>query len=145
MADLSSIYFYDNAVTSDMVVVAQWDSYFGETACNSFALSTAITATATPWLTTALPANLARYRTATYTAYGVFDVNNRGTDSTAANPLVAMTNMDLFDLGTTCTTAGTRIIVPIQVAAQTVKLPSGSLSFPHNPICYYDNGLSAGS
>lgn len=30
------------------------------------------------------------------------------------------------------------------MAAQVVKLPTGSLSFPHNPICYYDNTLSVG-
>lgn len=57
--------------------------------------------------------------------------------------MVPMTDTNLFDLGASCTTAGTRITVPMQVATQNVKLPSGSLSFPHNPICYYDNGLSA--
>lgn len=56
-----------------------------------------------------------------------------------------MTNMALADLGAACTTAGTRITVPMQVASQSVKLPSGSLSFPHNPICYYDTGLAVGS
>jgi hypothetical protein len=89
----------------------------GETACNKFAWSAANTFTVTTWLTTATAANLPKYRTAAYNAYGLFDVNNFGLDSTSSNAMVSMSNMVLYDLGTSCTSTGKRIYVPMQFAA----------------------------
>lgn len=80
-AGSSSVYFYDNTVTSDMLIISQWDSYLGETSCNKFAWSKTNTFTAVNWLTTATVGNLPNYKTAPMNAYGVFDVNNFGMDS----------------------------------------------------------------
>jgi hypothetical protein len=143
-ASSSSVYLYDNTITSDMLIISQWDSYLNEAICDKYAFDRTNSFTSVNWLSTASAANLPKYRTASWNGYGVFDVNNQGSDSTASNAMVSMLSMSLSELGTTCTTDGKRITVPLQVAAQVVKLPTGSLSFPHNPICYYDNVIGSG-
>lgn len=45
-SDATSVYFYDNTLTSNNLVVFHWDSNFGENICPEFAL-TRLTFTAT--------------------------------------------------------------------------------------------------
>lgn len=112
-AGSTSVYFYDNTVTSDMMIVSHWDSYLNDVSCPQFAFSTANSFASTNLLLTATPANLPKYKTAAYTAYGVFDVNGLASDSSSSNTKVDMTNMYLKDLGTQCTTNGQRMYVPL--------------------------------
>ena len=94
-----------------------WDSYLGEYICPSFAFNTpaANTFTAVNMITTATALTLPRYKTTSFTTFSVYDVNRLAQDVSAANPKTDMTNTLTKDLGTTCTTNGLRIFVPIDV------------------------------
>ena len=112
-----SVLFFDNTQTSDNLVVAQWDSYLGETMCASYTFNTPAANTFTAIsLATVNAGNVNNYKTrtsVTLNPYSVYSVNCPAQDTTSSNALVAMIGMQYQDLGATCTTNGYRIYVSL--------------------------------
>ena len=104
-ADATSVYFYDNTLTSNNLVVFHWDTSFGENICPDFAL-TRLTFIATP-LSIALTIN----KVYTSPAYGTYSVNSILTYTNITGSAVA--NTVYKDLGTACTADGKRMYVPL--------------------------------
>lgn len=94
----TSVYFYDNTLTSNNLVVFHWDTDFGENICSSFAL------TRLTFTSTALNIVLTINKVYTSPAYGVYSVNSIVTYTNITGTAVA--NTVYKDLGTTCTTNG---------------------------------------
>lgn len=137
-AGSSSTYFYDSTVTSSNLVLIHWDPVMADLSCSDFDF---YAPTHNPFIMTNL-GTAANFKTKAAPTYAVFDVNSATVDVNSANQKVDMTATALRDLGTSCTADGYRIYVPV-VIAQQVKLPTGSLTFPHPSICFYDRVVFA--
>jgi hypothetical protein len=74
-----SALYMDNSVGSDNINVNQFDSYFGDSACSNYEFNNP----RNDYSHTSLGNTDVRYRTSSYTAYSVFDINSVGVDTTS--------------------------------------------------------------